>query len=190
MRNKTISIMVAVLCLPTIVHAKAAVAGYAHRFIAPEHMQRSRQYGISKPSTTAQANGDIAADRVDARRQGAAAGLPGDEPTKPVLDNGDGWAYSILIIRRWASGYSYVHPTTYGVYDNEDACKLARTKKIADMETNPTNVDGLQNNLIQEWRSLSDEHGKLMGVLQRIVPQDCKPYTDQKLTLGTTVNQH
>jgi hypothetical protein len=104
--------------------------------------------------------------------------------TKPVLDNGNGWAYSILTIHRWPNGNSYIRPTRYGVYTSKDECEQARTKKLADMETNGLDVNGPVK-VIQGWHSTGDH-----GPLETVAPQDCKPYTDQKPQLDIAVNQH
>jgi hypothetical protein len=90
-------------------------------------------------------------------------------------DNGDtskGWAYSILTIHHWTTGYSFVQPTSYGVYATKAECEQARAKKIESLEKDPNDPDAPVKHPIDEWHSAAGDHGPI----ETLAPQDCKPY--------------
>jgi hypothetical protein len=110
-------------------------------------------------------------DRVRAERQAVS------------YNNGDtnkGWTYSILTIHHWPNGSSYLRPTNFGVYPTKAECEQAQAEKIASLETNQDNVNGLVQRLIQEPHSAGDH-----GPTETWAPQGCKPYTHQQLPSGS-----
>src|SRR5262249_59914262 len=87
------------------------------------------------------------ADRLSAEREAES------------YDNGDpnkGWAFSILTIHN-GHGYSYVQPTSYGVYASKAECEQARAEKIAKLETDPNDPTAPVTHPIRErhWTAVA-----------------------------------
>jgi hypothetical protein len=73
-------------------------------------------------------------------------------------DDGDpnkGWSYVILTIHH-GSGYSYVHPTPYGMYASKADCEQARAEKVNALESNPNNPTAPVTHPIREQHLMAD----------------------------------
>jgi hypothetical protein len=150
MRIKNISIMAAaVFCLPTIAHAQ-------QRIVAPEHLQTSRPYGTSMPSSMAQARSDVAAHRAAARHEPkirTELHQIGQVAPYVELQEGEiarvtvgpayvqheqaaplsGWTFALLTFRQF-NQYSTVKREPYGVFTGKNECEMARARKIVELD--------------------------------------------------------
>jgi len=138
------------------------------------------------------------ADRLSAEREAES------------YDNGDpnkGWAFSILTIHN-GHGYSYVQPTSYGVYASKAECEQARAEKIAKLETDPNDPTAPVTHPIRERHWTADvpqttttiqvgaattTSSRSGGPIETFLPQDCKPYAYRQLPPGSgrrAANQH
>jgi hypothetical protein len=157
--------------------------------------------GLYTHDSMDQARRDIR-DADDLRRQLEAESYDDGDPNK-------GWAFSILTIHLgWASGYSYLQPTRYGVYASKAECEQARAEKIEKLETNPNDPAAPVTHPIRERHWMADApqttttiqvgtatttSSRQSGPIETFLPQDCKPYTYRQLPPGSgrrAANQH
>jgi hypothetical protein len=160
MQSKTMSVMTAaVLFLPAIAHTQPArtPARTGHPIIAPEHLQRNRPYGTSTPSTMAQARSDVAADRAARQYEpkirmklrqvgevGPDVALSQHEIARIIEGPAyvkyeqaarlSGWTFAVLTMRTLGGLGSTVKREPYGVFNSQDACDIARAKKIVELD--------------------------------------------------------
>jgi hypothetical protein len=150
--------------------------------------------GIYTHDSMDQARRDIRDNRLGREREKAESEDNGD-PNK-------GWAFSILTIHHArASGYSYVQPTSYGVYASKADCEEARAAKVAKLETNrndPTApvthpirerhwmADAAETTTTTQIGAITTTSSRPRGPIEILLPQDCKPYTKQQLPPGST----
>jgi hypothetical protein len=95
------------------------------------------------------------------RREIEASERDDDDPNK-------GWSYVILTIHH-GSGYSYVHPTPYGMYASKADCEQARAEKVNALESNPNNPTRPATHPIRE------QHLMAGGPVEVLLPKGCVP---------------
>jgi hypothetical protein len=93
-------------------------------------------------------------DMVTARSDVRAAARVPAEPTAVTAAAGEnvGWSFTIKFMRHsFDTGYSYMHPTVYGMYASQEECERVRAERINQLESDPRNPTAPITRPIREW---------------------------------------